>query len=129
MKKTLLFFTALLIMYACQESMENRAARDAKETTEKRCPIRLNDEGTLILERINFDKITHTWRQDYLLDTEPGALMEADLRDLLLMELKNTPSYKPYMDADFNFQYVYCMMSSPKDTLFNIMLTPKDYRN
>lgn len=129
MKKILLFFTALLTLCSCQESMEDRAARDAKETTEKRCPIRLNDEGTLILERINFDKSTHTWQQDYLLDVDPESLQEADLRDLLLMELKNTPSYKPYMDASFNFQYVYCMMSSPKDTLFNIMLTPKDYQH
>jgi hypothetical protein len=43
-------------------------------------------------------------------------------------ELKNTPSYKPYMDNGFNFQYVYCRMSNPKDTLINITLTTKDYR-
>ena len=57
MKKILLLLTALLTLTACQESMEDRAARDAADATAKRCPMRLNDDGTLVLERITFDKI------------------------------------------------------------------------
>jgi hypothetical protein len=89
----------------------------------------MNSEGTLILERITFDKPTLTWRQDFLLDVADDVTLENfDLRGGLLTELKNTPSYKPYMDAGFNFQYVYCRMSNPKDTLINTVLTPQDYR-
>lgn len=95
----------------------------------KRCPLRLNDEGTIILERITFDKATHVWCQYYLLEATPELLQSIDYRGLLLQELKNMPSYKPYMDNNFIFQYVFCDMHSPKDTLLNISLTPKDYRN
>ena len=128
MKKILLFLTVFLTLTACQESIEDRAARDAQETTMKRCPIRMNDEGTIILERIVFDKATHTWRQDYLLEATPEMVKGIDYRGLLLQELKNMPSYKPYMDNDFIFQYVFCDMNNPTDTLVNVSLTPKDYK-
>ena len=127
MKKILLLLTALLTLSACQESMEDRAARDASETTAKRCPMRLNDDGTLILERITFDKNTRTWKQDFLLEASPEAIEQLDMRDILLKELKNMPSYKPYMENNFVFQYVFCDMTNPKDTLMDIKLTPKDY--
>ena len=127
MKKLLLLLTTVLTLGACQESMEDRAARDAEEATAKRCPMRLNDEGTLILERITFDKSTHTWKQDFLLDATPETLEQIDMRDILLKDLKNQPSYKPYMESKFIFHYVYCDMKNPKDTLINIKLTPKDY--
>jgi len=128
MKHFLLLLTALLTLSACQESMEERAARDAADVTAKRCPMKLNDEGTLILERITFDKATRTWKQDFLLDAAPEALERLDMRDVLLQELNNMPSYKPYMESQFIFQYVYCDMKNPKDTLMNIRLTPKDYQ-
>ena len=128
MKKILVLLTALLTLSACQESMEERAERDAREATEKRCPMRLNDEGTLILERINFDKSTRTWKQDFLLDASPETLEQLDMRDILLQDLKNQPSYKPYMESQFIFQYIYCDMKNPKDTLIDIKLTPKDYQ-
>ena len=90
---------------------------------------RLLDDGSLILERIRFDKATLTWRQEYLFDLkEEGGLNLQVISDALLQELRNTPSYKPYMDHGFNFQYVYCRMSDPRDTIINITLTPSDYR-
>lgn len=129
MRKALLITIAVVALCCCQERIEDRAVRDAKEVTQKKCPLPMNSEGTLILERITFDKPTLTWRQDFLLDVADDVTLENfDLRGGLLTELKNTPSYKPYMDAGFNFQYVYCRMSNPKDTLINTVLTPQDYR-
>lgn len=128
MKKILLLLTVFTMLCACQESMEDRAARDAKETTQKRCPLRVTDDGSLILERITFDKATHVWCMHYLLDADQERLENLNLRDVLLKDLKNSPSYKPYMDNGFTFEYVYRDMKSPKDTLVHIMLTQEDYR-
>ena len=89
--------------------------------------MRLNDDGTLVLERITFDKSTLIWKQDFLLEASPEAIEQLDMRDILLKELKNMPSYKPYMESHFIFQYVFCDMKNPKDTLMDIKLTPKDY--
>ena len=129
MKKILLLMFCALSVWGCQENMADRAERDARETTAKRCPMRLLDDGSLILERIRFDKPTLTWRQEYLFDLQvEGELDIRTIRDALLQELKNTPSYKPYMDNGFKFQYVYCRMTNPKDTIINVVLTPSDYR-
>lgn len=117
----------LLTIAACQEKLEDRAARDARETTAKRCPVRMSED--IVLERIDFDKATLTWKQSHLIDIDTTVvLIEPDVRRVLLQELKNTPSYKPYIDAGFNFRYVYCRMSSPRDTVIDLTLTQADYR-
>ena len=129
MKRILIPIFALALLSACQEKMEERAARDAKEITEKKCPMPLGNDGNVILERVEFDIPTLTWKESLLLDIYADAeLNGAEVKDVLISELKNTPSYKPYMDNGFNFQYVYCRMSNPKDTLIDITLTSKDYR-
>ena len=128
MRKILILTFALLTLTACQESMEERAARDAKETTVKKCPIPLDAEGRVVLESIDFDIPTRTWCQNFLLLVDSGAVIEDNqIRGLLIDELRNTPSYKPYMESRFNFKYVYCNMRSPGDTVINLTLTPRDY--
>ena len=124
---TALLFLAVVI--GCQESMQQRAARDAREVTEKKCPMPLTPDGKVVLESIEFDMATLTWRQHYQLRLDIGDELDVDqVKPLLLEELKNTPSYKPYMDSDFNFQYIYVSMSNPTDTIINLTLTPQDYR-
>ena len=129
MKKLLLSLVCLAALTACQESIEQRAARDARETTEKKCPMPIGNDGTVILERVEFDIPTLTWAESLLLDLpEEAELDNAQIKGLLVSELKNAPSYKPYMDNGFNFRYIYCRMSNPKDTLIDITLTKEDYR-
>ena len=89
----------------------------------------LTADGKVVLESIEFDMATLTWRQHYQLRLDIGDELDVDqVKPLLLEELKNTPSYKPYMDSDFNFQYIYVSMSNPTDTIINLTLTPQDYR-
>ena len=129
MKKLLFFVIAALTLGACQQNMAERAERDARETTAKRCPMRLTDDGSVILERIVFDKATLTWQQDYMLDVDTAAVINLDeIRDMLLKELRNMPSYKPYMDHRFLFRYIYRRMTNPADTVIDITLAPSDYQ-
>ena len=90
----------------------------------------LGNDGKIVLERIDFDIPTLTWCQHYLLNALPdeGPLNQTEARRLLLDELKNSPNYQPYMDNGFIFQYIYCRMSEPHDTLLNLKLGPTDYK-
>ncbi len=129
MKRIIFLVLSALTLAACQESMEQRAARDAREVTEKKCPMPIGDDGNVVLERIDFDIPTHTWKQDLLLNVpDDEELSDPMIKQLLVEELKNTPSYKPYRDNGFNFRYVYCRMSNPKDTLIDLTLSAEDYR-
>ena len=46
MKKLLLFAT-LLLLTACQETLEDRCARECKEYTQKKCPVLVTNGVTL----------------------------------------------------------------------------------
>jgi len=87
MKKLFAMACLLLTIAACQEKLEDRAARDARETTAKRCPVRMSED--IVLERIDFDKATLTWKQSHLIDIDTTVvLVEPDVRRVLLQELK-----------------------------------------
>ena len=128
-KRMLIGLMAAAALVSCQESMEERAARDAHEITTKKCPMPIGNEGTVILERVEFDIPTQTWKEDLLLDFvgDKSQIDLSEIKSVLISELKNTPSYKPYRDHGFKFHYVYCRMSAPKDTLINITLSKADY--
>jgi len=125
-----LFIPMLLVLFAlataCQESMEKRAERDAQNLM-KKCPMPIGTDGNVILESVSFDIPTLTWHEVLLLDYGGVELDDTEVRNMLAKELKNTPSYKPYRDNGYRFQYVYLRMSDPKDTLINVMLTKADY--
>lgn len=129
MKRLFFFMLSALTFAACQESIEERAARDAREVTEKKCPMPIGNEGNVVLERIDFDIPSRTWKQDFLLSVPEGENIDnPSVKQLLVNELKNMPSYKAYRDNGFNFRYVYCRMSNPKDTLIDLTLGTDDYR-
>ena len=129
MRKILLSLACLAFFAACQESIEKRAERDARQLTEKKCPMPISSDGNVILERAEFDIPTRTWKEELLLNlAEDTELADGEIRELLINELRNSPSYKPYMDNGFNFHYIYRRMSNPKDTLIDMTLTKEDYK-
>ena len=47
-----------MLLTACQESLEDRCAREAKEFTEKNCPRAVDKE--IVLDSMTFENATHT---------------------------------------------------------------------
>ena len=59
MKKIILFAAAVaMLAVSCQESLEDRAAREAQEFTRKNCPMKLGNGITT--DSMVFDKVTLT---------------------------------------------------------------------
>ena len=61
MKRFFLFFALPLVLFSCQESLEQRAAREAREMTETKCPMPLGDN--MFLDSVVFDIPTLTQSQ------------------------------------------------------------------
>lgn len=128
-------FTSLLIaamtLVSCQESMEDRAAREAKEFTEKYCPT--PPQNGTITDSIVFDKATGT-QTTYVRMTgdidnaEAIAENEAEIKKVLLDAVKHDTSLKAYKENGFNIQYVCRSDSDPKRVLLSVKFTPKDYQ-
>ena len=128
MKKILATTMFLMLLTACQESLEERCAREAKTYTEKNCPAFIN-KATRI-DSLTFDAATHTVSYCYSLIGEadvPGSINEEEARLRLLNEVKNSTNLKAYRDEGYNIRYVYHSGNNPQDVLLEVMFTKKDY--
>ena len=129
MKKILVFATLVLFMASCQESLEDRCAREAKQYTAKNCPVRM--DKNIIMDSLTFEKATHTLHYYYRLTglaDKDGALDSIDAKSLLKNELKNSTSMKTYKDNGYNFAYTYHSEKDTKKVVFEAIFTEKDYK-
>ena len=58
MKKVILFVLATLILGACQESLEDKCARECVEFTKRKCPSAIAQD--MIVDSMTFDRASHT---------------------------------------------------------------------
>ena len=129
MKKYLIFAILTVVLAACQESLEDRCDREAKEYTKKNCPVKLDNYTTL--DSLTFERATHTLHYYYRLtgfaDNRPGILTEVDAVDALKQELKNTTALRVYKENKYRFAYTYHSEKDPKKVLLQVVFTDKDY--
>lgn len=121
---------SLLICISCQESVEERAAREAKIYTETQCPTPfVNNTRT---DSVVFDKTTRTYQwyctfSGQLDDEKNIALIKKELSNAIEKEISSSTDLKPYKDAGFNFAYICSSQKQPQKVLYKITLTEKDY--
>ena len=60
MRKLLLTVVASLALMACQESLDEKAAKEAKLYTQKNCPAQIAEN--LTMDSLTFEQATHTLR-------------------------------------------------------------------
>ena len=128
-KKYLFVLAGLLLFVACQESLEERCARECKEYTKKKCPVLV--ANNVYLDSVSFDATklltTYYYTVEGVLD-DAEALESHDVRGMLLKELKNSASTKLYKDAGYNFRYVYFSRKQKGTQLIEATFRESDYR-
>ena len=120
------------MLMGCQESFDERCAREAREFTAKHCP-QPQGEGCR-MDSTTFDAATRTIVYHYTLygplDEETvraKVVSGADsLRSMMLVSLKNSISLKEYKERGLNFTYTYASQSMRK-TLLTLTFRPADY--
>ena len=131
MKKTVVFFVGILTFASCHENLEERAAREAKEYTEKFCPTPV--ENFTRTDSIVFEKATKTYRYYCTLTgkMDNATIISQNkeaLHTQLAKSLTESTSIKAYKDAGFNFAYTCRSESNPKIVLYEDIFTKKDYQ-
>lgn len=121
----------LLLLTACHESLEDRAAREAREYTQKNCPTPVVQDTRT--DSLTVDKATRTIGYWYTLcgkaDNPEGVKSQQQkLRGVLLSGLKASTQLKLYKDAGFNIRYVYHSEKNPKLVLLDFTFSQKDYQ-
>lgn len=129
MKKIATIVLTLLLLSGCQESLEDRCAREAREYTQKKCPTLVIKDVTL--DSLTFQKATHTIQYCYTLGgvlDDAEALKQHDLKGMLLKELKNSATMQQYKDAGYSFRYTYYSQKEPDRLLVDVVYRAKDYQ-
>ena len=129
MKKVILFVLATLILGACQESLEDKCARECVEFTKRKCPSAIAQD--MIVDSMTFDRASHTVQYYYKLkgaSDRPDAYPKDQAKDLLKNALKNTTQLMAYKEAGYNFRYIYYSEKNPQTIFLDILLTEKDYQ-
>ncbi len=128
MKKSLFLAVMALPLAACQQSLEEKAAEEARMYTEKNCPARLAEN--LISDSLTFEADTHTLHYYYTLTGEgdTAALSnQEEARQQLLNALKNTTSMMAYKEEGYRFAYTYHSQKKPNTIIFETVFGKKDY--
>ena len=126
----MLAMTAFMLV-SCQESLEERAAREAREVTEARCPMPVGNN--MYMDSVVFDipSLTQTQYFRFIGDTDNDsmvvAMRDTNLKEALIQELKNTPNYKTLMKRGANFRYVYRSTKDRSKTYFDFIISKADY--
>ena len=129
MKRIAFVVMAALMLAACQESLEERCEREAREFTEKKCPSLITPGVTI--DSMTFNKASQTMSYYYSLSgvlDNSEALNKNNLRDILLKELKNSTQTQMCKEAGYNFRYVYYSTQKKGTKLFEATFQEKDYR-
>lgn len=124
------FFTlaaAMLALASCQESLEDRCARECKEYNEKKCPAKVSEN--ISIDSLVFERKSHTLHYYYTFSGEadnPEVIRKINPKKVLIDEVRNSTHVKTYKDAGYRFHYTYFSASSKKK-LADVLVTEKDY--
>ena len=121
--------TGLILLCSCQETLEERCAREAREYSKKNCPAPIAKGVTI--DSMSFDIATHTLTYSYTLDgivDDSAVINKNNPKDMMLQQLKNATAMKPYKDAGYNFRYIYYSTKDKGAKLFEATFQEKDYR-
>ena len=122
MKKIIFPIMLITLLASCSESIEDRAAREAKEYTEKVCPTPFVNDGRT--DSTVFDKNTRTYLYYMTLRNKADNKKAIDankdkLHKIQKEALDNNPGLKKYKEEHFTFRFVYHSAKNPKEVLLD----------
>ena len=123
MMKKLIYITFLAaLVSSCTESLEDKAAREAKEYTEKYCPTPyINDSRT---DSASFEKTSRVYTYYITLRNKADNKQAIDANKQKLHKLRkealdNNPGLKKYKEDHFTFRFVYHSAKNPQQVLLD----------
>lgn len=129
MRRIFPLILTVALLASCQETLEERGAREARDYTKKHCPAPIAHQVTM--DSMTFDKASHTFSYCYTLSGTLDDTLYISMnnpRDLLLQQVKNSTNLKIYKEADYKFRYIYNSAQNKGAVLFDETFGPKDYK-
>ena len=122
MKRFSFFIFIALIFTGCHENIEERAAREAKEYTERFCPTPVINNTRTDSVGFNKDKREYIYYCSFLNAYDNEMVIKKasqDLHEGMKETLANNPAMKLYIDEGFSFTYIVRSGSNPEKVLYH----------
>lgn len=116
---------SLLAICSCQEGLEDKAERQAKEYTHKYCPTPIYNSNRT--DSIVFDKnrkvyIYYISFCDKLDDQEVIDHNRNLICNMLTQSVRESTSLKGFLEAGFKFEYVCRSAKNPKKVMLKVVI-------
>ncbi|MCM1079332.1 MAG: hypothetical protein NC344_08215 [Bacteroidales bacterium] len=127
-----IFLALCAFLSSCQESIEQRAEREAREYTQKYCPT--PPQNDVITDSIVYHSATRTY-STYMTFTgklDDAGIMaehESEISENMLRMVRSNSGILPYKKAGFSFEYVCRSQREPEKMLLHVTFTEKDYNS
>ena len=118
-------FFFLLFLSSCQESLKEKAARQAKEYTERYCPtpvINYSRTDSVVFDQKRNVYIYYLSFCDMLDDSEIIEENRDKITDMLTQSVRESTGLKNFIEAGFKFEYVCHSEKEPKKVLFKVSI-------
>ena len=118
----------VVTMASCQDSLEERCAKEAADFTKKKCPARIDD--FVMIDSMTFDKNTKTigyWYHVTEKADNPQLFDKKSMRKELADRMRNTTTLQLYKDAGYNFRFIY-RSADGKTCYLDETIVQKDYK-
>lgn len=127
MKKYLFITLSLTLFTACHESLEEKAAREAREFTAKNCPVKVSDN--IVNDSMTYETGTKTIHYFYTISgkADTTAINQRQAKEELIKGVKSSMAIRTYKENGFNFAYTYFSEKNKGKVLIDVKVTPKDY--
>lgn len=130
MKKTHIILFALFALVSCQESIDKRLAREAKDYTRKNCPVTVADN--IVSDSMTYNSSNKTVYYHYtlsgILDTTFTEEQKKQVGQKMIEELRNATNLNMYKENNISFSYIYHSSKDKNKIVFERTFTSKDYK-
>ena len=108
---------------SCQESLADKAARQAKEYTERYCPtpvVNYSRTDSIVFDKKRNVYIYYLSFCDLLDDPKIIEENRDRITDMLTQSVRESTGLKNFVEAGFKFEYVCHSAKEPKKVLFKV---------
>lgn len=130
MKRIIYFTLSVLMLASCHESLGERAAREAREYTERNCPtpvINFSRTDSVVFDQESNNYIYYCSFVDRFDNENIIRANSKKIHDGLYQSLSTNTGLKAYIEAGFTFTYIVRSDSNPSKILYKdtIRISPR----
>lgn len=117
------FAVAVLMQMSCQETLDERAYRQAKEYTKRYCPtpvINYSRTDSVVFDRQKKVYVYYISFFDDLDNQEVIDLNKSKITNMLIQSVRESTGLKSFLEAGYRFEYVCHSGSCPEVILLQV---------